>query len=187
MIGQKNVMLCGFGGQGIVLAGEILGKAGVIAGYNAAQATSYGAESRGSACRCEIIISTSAIIYPHIRKADILGVMSQAGYDKFKLKLTDHSGLLFYDSSLVKVEASSHHKLFGLPATEIASRELARKIVANLVFLAVIVKQTGIVPLSTLEKAVREVVPEKYLALNLKAVEVGLSHQISFHPNKNSP
>jgi len=173
MKGQRNVMLCGFGGQGIVLAGQILGKAAVIAGLNVAQSTSYGAESRGSACRSEVIISSDKIIYPHIRKADILGLMSQAGYDKFRGKLDEKSGILFYDSALVKVESPSLNRLIALPATEIAIQKLGKKIVANLIFLAAIVKQTDIVSLEVLRIAVRELVPERFLILNLQAVNVG--------------
>jgi 2-oxoglutarate ferredoxin oxidoreductase subunit gamma len=175
MNAQKNVMLCGYGGQGIVLAGEILGKAGMIAGMNAAQATSYGAESRGSACRSEVIISSGNIIYPHIRSADILGVMSQPGYDKFHSKLVADSGILLYDSSLVKVKAEGSYRTIGIPATEVAIRELQKRIVANIVFLSAIVKQTQIVDFTSLKRAIKELVPEKYLQLNLKAVELGIT------------
>jgi len=173
MTGQKSVMLCGFGGQGIVLAGLILGKAAVIQGLNAAQSTSYGSESRGSACRSEVIIASTNIIYPHVRKADILGVMSQAGFDKFRHKLTEKSGVLFYDSSLVKVDDNAAKQAIGLPVTEIAVQKLEKKIVANLVFLAAIVKRTNVVSIDALKSAVRQLVPEKFLDLNLRAVKEG--------------
>ncbi len=167
-----NVMLCGFGGQGVVLAGVILGNAAVNDGLNAAQAASYGSEARGSACRSEVIVSKSKIVYPHIRKADILGVMSQQGYDKFHPRLkTD--GLLAYDSSLVKVDEGLSNRLAPIPATDKAVSELDTRIAANIVFLAAIASLSGVVSREALEKAVRKLVPQRFLEVNLRALEIG--------------
>ena len=169
---RKNIMFCGFGGQGVVLAGVILGQSAVHDGLNVAQAASYGSEARGSACRSEIIVSGEKIIYPHIRKADILGVMSQPGYDKFKEKV-DTGGLIVYDTSMVKADTSVSFEHKGVPATEKAVEELSERIAANIVFLSAIVKLTGVVTTGALEKAVRTVIPAKHLEINLKALEIG--------------
>ena len=173
MENQKNIMFCGFGGQGILLAGVILGKAAVFDGLNAAQAASYGAEARGSACRSEVIISRDRIVWPHIEYADILGVMSQQGYDRFWRKLSENEGVIFYDSALVKFDESLPYKQEGIPATEQAIKELGNKITANIVFLSALVKATGIVSAEGLEKAVRDSVPERFLDVNLEALRIG--------------
>jgi len=170
---QMNVMFCGFGGQGIVLAGVILGKAAVFDGLNAAQAASYGSEARGSACRSEVIISKGQIVYPHIERADILGVMSQQGYDLFQEKLKE-DGILFYDDSIVQVKDEVPFEQVGIPATELAIKEFDKRIVANIIFLGAVVGRTEIVSMEALEKAVRDNVPEKFLEVNLRALEIGL-------------
>lgn len=172
MSDATGVMLCGFGGQGIVLAGVILGNAAVYDGLNAAQAASYGSEARGSACRSEVIVAKGQIVYPHIREADILGVMSQNGYDRFHPRLKK-GGLLAYDSSLVKIDESLLCRQAAIPATEKAVSELETRITANVVFLAAIASLSGIVSRTALEKAVRESVPEKFLQVNLRALEIG--------------
>jgi 2-oxoglutarate ferredoxin oxidoreductase subunit gamma len=171
---QTNIMFCGFGGQGIVLAGVILGQAAVLEGLNVAQAASYGSEARGSACRSEVIISKNPIVYPHISYADVLGAMSQQGYDKFKSKLKGKDSFLAYDLSLVEIENSDQFKMQGFPVTETAIKVFDKKIVANIIFLSAIVGRLRIVSEDNLEKSVRQNIPAKFLDLNLQAMEKGL-------------
>ena len=168
-------MFCGFGGQGIVLAGVILGQAGVIEKLNVAQAASYGSEARGSACRSEIILSSQPIVYPHIKSADIIGAMSQSGYDKFHDRLKDENSILVYDSSMVKIDESKLFKQIGFPATESAIKTFKKKIVANIVFLSAIIGLTEVVSPKALQKAIEKNVPPKFLELNLRAMEEGLN------------
>lgn len=170
---QRNVMFCGFGGQGIVLAGVILGRAAVNDGLNAAQAASYGSEARGSACRSEIILSRQPIVYPHIRQADILGALSQQGYDLFYGRLKDEGSILAYDSSLIQIKEDLPFRQAGFSATESAIKEIGKKMVANIIFLAAVVNRTGIVSRKSLEAAIRESVPEIYIDVNIKALEIG--------------
>ena len=170
---QSKVMFCGFGGQGIVLAGVILGRAAVNDGLNVAQAASYGSEARGSATSSEVIISREKIIYPHIRQADILGAMNQQGYDKFHSKVVKHSGIIAYDESMVQIDHTLPYKQVGFPATETAIKELDKKMTANIIFISAIVKMTGIISKDALKAAVIEYVPEKYTELNMRALELG--------------
>ena len=174
MDNNTSVMFCGFGGQGIVLAGMILGQAGVYEGLNVAQAASYGSEARGSACRSEVVLSDSKIIYPHVSKVDIIGSMSQASYDKFHSHLKGEESSLFYDESMVHPDDNKDFTQTGFPATEAALKTLNKKIAANIIFFAAIVGKLNIVSPESLEKSIRKNVPAKVLDLNLKAMEIGL-------------
>jgi len=167
-------MFCGFGGQGIVLAGVIIGQAAVYEGLNVAQAASYGSEARGSACRSEIILDRKRIVYPHIDFADILGAMSQQGYDKFRSRLRDDDSILVYDRNQVEIRSDIPQHQQGFPATETALREFKKKIVANIIFLSAIVGWRKLVSPESLEKSVRKNVPAKFLDLNLEAMSAGL-------------
>jgi len=81
-LGRVEVRICGLGGQGVVLAGQILGKAAVYDGWNVVQTQSYGAEARGTTAKSEVIISDGPIGFPMVRKCDILIAMSQEALDK---------------------------------------------------------------------------------------------------------
>ncbi len=170
-----NIMFCGFGGQGIVLSGVILGQAAVYDGLNSAMASSYGSEARGSACRSEVIISTKPIVYPHITKVDIIGAMSQQGYDKFHSRHRDENSLLVFDSSMVEHIDDCGCKQLGVAATETAVKLFDKRIVANIIFLSAIVGLTKIVSQESLEKAIIKYVPSKFKDSNLKAMRQGLS------------
>jgi len=174
MDNQTSVMFCGFGGQGIVMAGMILGQAGVFDGLNVAQAASYGSEARGSACRSEVVLSNEPIIYPHVSKVDVIGAMSQAGYDKFHSHLKNDSCFLMYDESMVEPDKSKLFSQTGFPVTDAAIKKLDKKITANIIFLAAMVEKLNIVSKASLEKSIRKNVPAKFLELNLKAMEIGM-------------
>ena len=100
---KKEIRIVGFGGQGIILAGVILGEAAARAGHHAVQTQSYGPESRGGAARSEVVISSDVIDYPRVSRADVVVALSQEGYDKFGKGLGD-GALLVVDSDLVKAE-----------------------------------------------------------------------------------
>ena len=98
---RVEIRIAGLGGQGVVLAGQILGKAAVYQGFNAVQTQSYGAEARGSAAKSEVIISDKHVWYPYVRKCDVLVALSQEALDKY-LKDLKKDGILIVDSIHVK-------------------------------------------------------------------------------------
>ncbi|MBW1988927.1 MAG: 2-oxoacid:acceptor oxidoreductase family protein, partial [Deltaproteobacteria bacterium] len=121
----KEIIITGFGGQGIVLAGRILGRAASLGDHKESTLVqSYGPESRGGACSAQVIISDETIHYPYVRRPHILAAMSQAGFDKFKDTLTD-DGYLLIDQDLVNPEGVDRD-VFAIPATRLAE-ELGRK------------------------------------------------------------
>ena len=102
-LSRKEIILTGFGGQGIVLAGRIVGEAASLGDHRESTLTqSYGPEARGGACSAHVIISDGSIHYPYVRHPDILVCMSQGGFDKFGSLLKD-DGTLITDQDLVQV------------------------------------------------------------------------------------
>ncbi len=109
-----GVRLAGFGGQGIVLAGLLLGEAGTIDGKFVAGSNSYGAQARGSACKAEVILSEEPIDYPHVIVADILVAMSQGAYDLFSREVKEPAGLILYDRTRVKANEALKLRQVGI-------------------------------------------------------------------------
>jgi len=171
----KQIILCGLGGQGVVLAGTILGYAGINDGKWVAGSSSYGAQARGGYTRSEVIISDKPISFPHIIEADILIAMSQSAYDKYIENVNRGNGIVIYDEPMVSTKKINGLKQIGIPATNTAVKELNNKQVANMLILGVAVGITKIVTKGALISAIEENVPERFKALNLRAVELGLN------------
>jgi len=111
-----DVRFAGFGGQGIILAGIVLGKAVAVCDErNATQVQSYGPESRGGSCRSEVVVSDEQIDYPSIIEADVLVAMSQEAADKF-VGNVKKGGLVIIDSMLVKLPEPVDIKVHRIPA-----------------------------------------------------------------------
>lgn len=166
-----EIIICGFGGQGIIFAGELLGRAGVKAGMEAAQSASYGSEARGSACHAGIVLSSEPISYPKVKKPVVLVAMSQTAYDKFAPNVA-LNGKIFFDCNLVNNKYIKDVEQVGFPATNSAT-EIGRRGVANVVMLSAVIKSTGIITKQSLEEALREQSPASFLEINLQALEAG--------------
>ena len=170
---QVEVRISGLGGQGVVLAGEILGRAAVYDGKYAVQTQSYGAEARGSAAKSEVIISDKKIGFPKVRKCDILVTMSQNALNKHLDDLKENGILLVYRDKVKevpKVEA----KVFSVPATRIAETELKSRIYANAIMLGALTKITGIVSEEAVKKAIVDSVSKETKERNLEGFGKGL-------------
>lgn len=180
----RQVMLCGFGGQGIVLAGIILGHAAFSDGKWVSGTNSYGAAARGGACHAEVVISDRPIIFPYVIEADILIAMYQTAYDKYMGEVKRQDGLVIYDEQFVSTKEAGGLKCVGIPATKAAIDELNSGIVANVIILSAAVELTGVVSRDALKSAVEKIVSERLRELDLKAVDIGFklgrikSHQI---------
>jgi len=167
----------GFGGQGIIRSGIILGRAASI--YDGKFATmnqSFGPEARGGACSSQLLVSENRILYPYITKTDIFVAMSQEAYDTFESELK-HNGLLLYDSDLVKPKDTKGVKAHAIPATKIAE-ELGNRIIANVVMLGFLTAIAEVVSIDAMNKTIPTSVPERYLELNQKAFKKGYEYSI---------
>src|SRR5512136_901880 len=165
---QTQIRIGGFGGQGVILSGIIIGRAAAIhSGLNATLIQSFGPEARGSASSAELIVSDEPIWYPYVRDLDMLVVLSQDAYTRFRPKLKEN-GLLVTEADLVTPRPDGEVKRhFQVPATRIAE-EIGRKIVLNIVTVGFFGAVSQLIPLEALEKAVQESVPAGTLDLNLR-------------------
>lgn len=171
-----EIKIGGFGGQGVILAGMIIGKAASI--YDNKFATliqSFGPEARGSACSAQLIISRDKILYPYVTKPEILMVMSQEAFTKFYPEMSEN-GILIIEEDLVKPSGVKPGiKLFGIPGTRIAE-ELGRRLILNIVMVGFFAAITNLISADAFRKAVADSVPKGTEALNLQAFEKGYEY-----------
>jgi 2-oxoglutarate ferredoxin oxidoreductase subunit gamma len=174
--GEKEILITGFGGQGIILTGNILGTAAALhAGKHATMTQSYGPEARGGSCSAQVIISEREILFPYVEAPQVLICMSQEGYTK-NLKLLAPGGLLIWDTDLVKTDSLDPSWLiYHIPATRIAE-QLGNKMMANIVMLGFLAAVSDVVPASALKAAVLGAVPPKTREANEKAFERGYEY-----------
>ncbi len=170
---RKEIRISGFGGQGIVLAGYLVGKAlALYQGLEAAMTQSYGPEARGGASASNVVVADRPIDYPFIHSADILIAMSQEAYTRYHSDLKP-AGKILIDSGLVTPEVGQ--SVSGLPATEIAE-ELGRRIIANVVMLGFLCHSTELIERDALIQSIQTTLPQKAIDLNLTAFERGFSY-----------
>ncbi|MFQ5981972.1 MAG: 2-oxoacid:acceptor oxidoreductase family protein [Woeseiaceae bacterium] len=163
----------GVGGQGMVLAGRLLGKAAALFdGKEAVCTQTYGPEARGGASRADVVISDTAIDYPFVTVADVLVVFFQEAYTRFRSRLRP-GGMLIVDTGLVQ-PYEDEDNVFGIPATKIAE-DLGNRVITNVVMLGYLVGKTGVVSRDSVEQAIRTTVKKHVVALDLKALDAGIS------------
>ncbi len=166
---RKEIRFSGFGGQGVILMGHILGEAAVLDDLDATLTKSYGPEARGGACSTDIIISDSRVHYPQVRDPDVLISMSQEALETYIPQLGEE-GQLIIDTGLVE---TSRSETKGLPATEIAKEKIGIKQVANIVMLGYFTALTEFVTKDSMKEAVEDLVPKGTEEKNLEAFELG--------------
>ena len=171
-----EVIMAGFGGQGLLFSGKVLAHAALIEGKELSWLPSYGPEMRGGTCNCSVIVSDDPVGSPIIARPNILMVMNEPSLDKFESAVSA-GGTVFVDSSLIsrKVERTDIEAVY-IPATQMA-KEMNAVSLANMIILGAIVKKTGCVVPEVVEKSLRETISARKAALldlNLKAVEMGI-------------
>ena len=168
-----EIRIAGFGGQGVILAAAIIGKAGALfqGGY-ATMTQSFGPEARGGSSSAQVILSNEPILYPYVTQPDVLVVLSQEAYTRFTPELK-RGGILITEQDLVPVDRiPPGERVFGVPATRLAE-ELGRKVVLNVVMVGFFGAVTKLLDAEALRKAVADSVPPALQKLNLEAFDKG--------------
>ncbi len=171
---RAEVRFAGFGGQGIISAGKIAGRAASIyGGKNAVMMQSYGPEARGGACNADLVVADDVIGYPQLTHPGILVIMSQEAYEKYGQTI-DPKGILIVDEDLVELDETPPpvSDVYRIPATRMAE-ELGRKIVANVVMLGALAAITQIVSKDAMLGAILNSVPPRTKELNERAFVTG--------------
>jgi 2-oxoglutarate ferredoxin oxidoreductase subunit gamma len=176
MKGKQEIRLAGFGGQGIVLSGHILGKAATLfERRNAVFTQSYGPEARGGSCSADVVISEGTIHYPKVARPNVLVLMSQGALNTYGELIAD-DGVMIIDQDLVSLgEGSQNVRVYRVPFTRIAE-ELGRAIVANIVMLGALAALGGVVTYESLKESVVSSIPAGTEELNLAAFNKGFDY-----------
>ena len=175
MADKHEIRLCGFGGQGIILAGYIIGQAATVyEGINAVFTQDYGPEARGGACRADVIISEEPVRYPYIDAPSIMVAMSQAAYDKYIVGVREDT-LVIIDEDLVRPMSTVNNRLLMVPATRIAE-ELGRVAVANVVMMGFLTAATDVLSEDAMKNSILASVPPGTEDLNTNAFERGFEY-----------
>jgi len=168
---KKEVRICGFGGQGVILAGFIIGKAAcVFSDYNAVQSQSYGPEARGGAARSEVIISDEKIGYPRPTGVDLYVAMAQEAFDTYRDDVRDDT-IIIIDPDLVP-KHDIGRPIYKVQVQKIAE-DLGNKIVTNIAMVGAITGLFELLDKEAVRKAVADSVPQRFLELNMNAFERG--------------
>lgn len=174
-----EIRIAGFGGQGVMLCGHILGKAAAIYGNKFAVMTqSFGPEARGGAASSCLIISDEKILYPYLGRPDIFVAMSQEAYTKYVGDLKE-GGTLIIEEELVKLDPEPRNaRILRVPATRIAE-QAGKKVVSNIVMLGFIIAAAKILDKDIVLKAVIASVPKGTGEMNRNAFEGGYEYALS--------
>ena len=173
---RVEVRFAGFGGQGIIKSGIIVAAAASIhAGKNSVQTQSYGPESRGGACKSEVVISEQEIDFPKLVQPDVLVVMSQAAYNDYADDIKQ-GGTVILDPDMIPTQKDLRKvKIFKVPATKMAD-QLGRRIVANIVMLGAFVAITKLLDENAIKESIKENIPKGTEELNVAAFEKGYEY-----------
>ncbi len=171
---RVEIRCSGSGGQGILLAAAIIAEAAAALGRHVVQTQTYGPEARGGASKAEVIVAGEPIDYPEVQHADVSLVLSQAAYVKYAAD-TRPGGLLIYDSGLVEPDPDDASVVrCGLPFTQVASDELGKKVVTNIVAVGALARISEVLPVDAVRDAVLSRVPARFRELNEQAYDLGL-------------
>ena len=171
----KQVLIAGFGGQGVLFAGKLLAYEALLDSREVSWLPSYGPEMRGGTANCSVTVSDSPIGSPIIANPDILIAMNKPSLDKY-ISEVKVGGQIFYDSSLIDGDVSRDGvEIYPIPATRIADDE-GLKTLANIIMLGHMIAKNDFVTLDGAKKALSKVVSERHKDLldsNVKALTHG--------------
>ncbi len=173
-----EILLAGFGGQGILFSGKFLAYDGLLEEREVSWLPSYGPEMRGGTCNCSVILSDIKIGSPIVSNPNVLVAMNLPSLDKFENSAVP-GAKIFVDSSLIdrKVEREDV-EVYYIPATKLASDENLPGL-ANMIMIGHMIKHAGVMPYENVEKTMAKLVPAKkqnLIELNTKAVELGYNY-----------
>ena len=175
---DHEIVIAGFGGQGLLFAGKVLAHAGLLEGRELRWLPSYGPEMRGGTANCNVILSDSPVGSPIVQRPNVLMVMNTPSLDKYESAVVP-GGKIFLDSSLItrKVERKDVD-VYYVPATRMAS-DMGTPGLANMVLLGTVIRETGCVKPETVDEALRHVIPARKANLfdaNKAAVDAGRNY-----------
>ena len=171
---KQEIIIAGFGGQGVLSMGKILAYSGLMEGKEVSWMPSYGPEMRGGTANCSVILSTEDIGSPIVTAPDTVVVMNRPSFEKFEHTLKP-GGLMILDADLISNEPTRTDITYiEVPAQTIAE-EIGSKTIANMVLLGTLVAKTNIITIDDLLKSLKEHGKEKFYNSNEMAIQKGVT------------
>ncbi|MDR2124405.1 MAG: 2-oxoacid:acceptor oxidoreductase family protein [Desulfovibrio sp.] len=167
---RHEVLISGFGGQGVAAAGRILGRSAVAAGLQATMLLSHGTETRGGYVRSQVVIADDDIDSPLVEKPDIFCALSQAAYARFAGAASQ--GIVLYDPDTVAPGPAPAARLVAVPARRTALESAGTALAANMVMLGIVLRRLDLFPADYAEQALRELMP-RHAEGNILALRAG--------------
>ena len=170
-----EILVSGFGGQGVVRMGQSLGSAAVKEGFRVTMLKSHGTEQRGGYVRTQLVLSKDTIDSPLVENADVICALSKAAYNKFA-SLVNDDGLVIYDPAFVDaIDPKIKARQLAVPAKDLAVEKLGRPIYSNSIMMGALTRAIGIINKDVMLETVLEVIP-KYQDENRKAFDIGYTY-----------
>lgn len=178
---EKDFIIAGFGGQGVLLAGEVLANGFMIDDKNVTWYPSYGAEMRGGTVKCSVAMADEEVSAVQKSSADFVTVLNQASFDKY-ISWVKKGGSIIVNSSLAAIKKTREDiNYIFVPITKLAHEKLGNIKMSNILALGVLSRVSKLISLETLEKALNNVIPEhrkNLIPLNLKALKLGYEYDL---------
>jgi len=175
---QKEIIIAGFGGQGVLFAGQLLSYAAMDQGLNVTWIPSYGPEMRGGTANCTVVIADEEIGSPLVSQATAVIAMNRPSLDKYE-NAVKAGGVLIINTSMVDREVTRNDiHVVNVRGNEIAEK-LGDKRLTNMVLLGALLANLDLITESAIEKVIREHLPVRHkqmLALNFEALKMGGEH-----------
>ena len=176
---KKEIIIAGFGGQGVMSIGKSLVEAGLEEGLEVSWVPSYGPEMRGGTANCSVILSDDPVGSPIVSEPDALIVMNLPSLDKYEDTVVP-GGMIFVDSTLIERKVKRDDvKVFYIPATKLAQQADMPKL-ANMIMVGKFLKETSAVSSENITDALKKVIPARkaeMLDVNLKAIQLGFDYE----------
>lgn len=171
-----EIRVAGFGGQGVILAATVIGKAACIYEHGYATMTqNFGPEARGGAAGAQLVLSDQPILYPYVAEPNVLIVMSQEAFTKFAPEVRS-DGILIVEQDLVRVSnVKTGVRVYAVPATRLAE-DLGKRMVLNIVMTGFFTAVTGLISSDSMKRAVLDSVPPHSKELNSRAFDAGFEY-----------
>ena len=173
-----EIVIAGFGGQGLLFSGKVLAYAGLLEGRELSWLPSYGPEMRGGTANCNVILSDTPVGSPIVDHPNVLMVMNAPSLDKYENAVTA-GGSIFLDSTLITREVERKDvEVYRVPATQMAN-EMGMPGLANMILLGAVIAKTGCIKEAGIEDALKKVIPARKMNLleaNMNALEAGKNY-----------
>ena len=172
---DHEIVIAGFGGQGLLFSGKVLAYAGLLEGRELSWLPSYGPAMRGGTANCNVILSDTPVGSPIVDHPNVLMVMNGPSLDKYESEVVP-GGMIFVDSTLVtRPVARTDVTVYAVPATQMAN-DMGVPGMANMILLGALIAKTGCIQEAGLPDALKKVIPARKADLfdaNMKAIQAG--------------